>query len=131
MIKRIESIDFIKGVAIFSVLLLHTFSQSLLTISWSALHIGQAVPIFISVTFFLSFRSLDKVADNKVVSHWFATSRVSRMFKRIIRPVVVVNLCIAIELLLTDYKSLIHKLIVGGGMASAHTIYGYISSFGY
>ena len=56
--KRLDQYDFLKGVAIVFVLLLHSLSREVLWFMHSNYSIGQAVPLFILCTFVLSFNSL-------------------------------------------------------------------------
>lgn len=88
--NRLLEIDFIKGIAITSVILLHTLSADLRSCILSIYHIGQAVPIFISITFFLSFQTLDR--NNCALGKWYSKTRMSTVFKRIVLPVLVINL---------------------------------------
>lgn len=46
---RLAQIDFMKGVAIASVVLLHSLPEALLAKSYSILHIWQAVPVFVII----------------------------------------------------------------------------------
>ena len=50
--NHLENIDFIKGLAAISVILLHTLPESVLYGSFAVFHIWQAVPIFLFITFY-------------------------------------------------------------------------------
>jgi fucose 4-O-acetylase-like acetyltransferase len=86
--KRILTIDFIKGLAILSVILLHTLPKKVLSISISSLHIGQAVPIFLFITLFLSFKGIQERGDS--IKLYFNKTRVLRMLKQVVIPFLVV-----------------------------------------
>jgi peptidoglycan/LPS O-acetylase OafA/YrhL len=58
--RHLDHIDFIKGLAAISVILLHTIPQSVLYGAFAVYHIWQAVPIFLFITFYLGFRNLEK-----------------------------------------------------------------------
>ena len=47
--KRIESVDFLKGLAIILVIATHAFSGNSLKMVGGTLYVGQAVPIFLLV----------------------------------------------------------------------------------
>ena len=88
--SRLEEIDFIKGFAIASVILLNTLSAEIRDSLFSIFHIGQAVPIFIATTFFLSFISIQK-AEKRILANWYSKKRLYNMLKRIVLPVLVIN----------------------------------------
>ena len=57
--KQIVYLDFIKGIAAISVVLLHALPKDVLQGSFAFVHIWQAVPLFVFVSFYLFFRKLD------------------------------------------------------------------------
>lgn len=128
-VSRLYEIDFIKGVAILSVLFLHTLNSDVRSTIFSQIHIGQAVPIFIAVSFLLSFRYLDKSQD--CISDWFKLRRIKILFKRIIAPFVLLLLIQILVMHAAGRNDLIFKLINRGGTGQGRTIYGFTYSFGY
>ena len=52
---RKHELDFIKGFAILSVILLHTLNRSMLYETYSYFHIWQAVLLFVFVSYYLIF----------------------------------------------------------------------------
>ena len=110
MIKeRNNSIDFIKGVAIMSVLLLHNNIPVPFKIAW----IGQAVPLFLLITASLTYSSFQ---SGKTLQTYYSLNTFSKMLKRIFLPFffVVLAQC-AISFFLLDNFSLF-STISGGGM---------------
>ena len=77
--------EFIKGLAVTFVILLHTISDKGLHLIGHNFHIGQAVPLFILVTFIVSFMSLEKRESNEC-SYWYSKSRFWTMIKKICVP---------------------------------------------
>ena len=80
MLKQsyLEQIDFIKGLAAVSVILLHTLPLSVLYGSFAVYHIWQAVPIFLFITFYLGFRNFEKKED--VLKGYYSISRLKAVF---------------------------------------------------
>lgn len=113
MEKRSQEIDFIKGCAILSVLLLHSLSNGVRTLIYSEVHIAQAVPIFIAVTFYLSFINLQKCSN--YIKYWFAKRRIKSLFRRIVFPVFAMNIAMIVIMLAFGYKYLIINLLRSGG----------------
>lgn len=113
--KRIQEIDFIKGVAIISVILLHTLSQNFLSISRCQLHIGQAVPLFLFVTFYLSFWKISSKDDGKVFSRWFTKRRFFRVVVSIIIPFIIVSVLEAVIMLISGESLIVKDVIRAGG----------------
>ena len=84
--KRDNSIDFIKGVAILSVIFLHnTLANKLFQIAW----IGQAVPLFLLVTAYLTYGSFE---NGKTVTTYYSYQSTGKMIKRIFIPFLIVTL---------------------------------------
>lgn len=80
---RSAQIDLIKGAAILSVIALHTLSGSELRAGWSALHIGQAVPVFFVLMGMNAAASLNRRPGStlrSLYSHGYASGRVERLF---------------------------------------------------
>ena len=62
--NRIINYDFIKGVAIIFVILLHLFSAYSVLPPHVAYHIGNAVPLFLITTTLLRYKKLEKSGMN-------------------------------------------------------------------
>ncbi len=124
MNERLSYIDFLKGIAIIFVLLLHTLSDGVRSAIIAQVHIGQAVPIFLTVTIFLSFLTMERLDDR--ISKWFEWIRIWRMFKRIILPFAIVLL---IQCLILVYRTDFQPItILAGGARSRLLLYLGISS---
>jgi hypothetical protein len=91
-IRRIyyPSIDTIKGLAIFSVLLLHIIPEKLLIYTFPSIHINQAVPVFIVImgmTLMITFRRSDGCNN---IKFFYNTSYFDKKILRIIYPYLIV-----------------------------------------
>lgn len=69
-----------------SVLLLHSLSSSILDITYNTLHIGQAVPLFLFITFFLSFKGLHANEKEGLFRYYYSRKRISRVIKDVAVP---------------------------------------------
>lgn len=124
--QRLNEIDFVKGIAILSVLLLHTLSQNVLDVSCSSIHIGQAVPVFLFISFFLSFKGLGANKDN-VWRYYYSNRKIKRIVKDVVIPFfVVVVLQIVLRLLVNHKRLEISDLFVGWGGAGPGNYYFWI-----
>ena len=95
--SRISTIDWVRGIAILSVILLHTLPTEVLVGSFSFLHIGQAVPLFLFITFFLSFKGEQERDD--IFQSYFTKSRISKLLRQVVIPFfVVVGLQIGVSI---------------------------------
>lgn len=74
---RIQIIDAIKGLAIISVILLHILPGIVLNYTYSSFHIGQAVPIFLFISFYLSFKGIKDRGDSLL--NYFNKRRIGRL----------------------------------------------------
>lgn len=110
MSNRKGWIDFLKGIAIFLVLLEHSILRSNLDIIHSWFYIGQAVPIFLLITAYLATIKL----ENVTAKEYFRVDSFLKMFKRVIKPFIVVQFISIIILLLTNQFD-IKKLYFAGG----------------
>lgn len=128
MNERLSYIDSLKGLAILFVLLLHSLSDGVRIAIWAPVHIGQAVPIFLAVTFFLSFLTMDKIGGS--ISEWFKLKRIKKMLRRVVLPFAVV-LCIqcANLMYIGGFQPII--IVAGGGMVLVLIIFGYICKYGF
>ena len=88
---RIQIIDAIRGLAIISVILLHILPETVLNYTYSSLHIGQAVPIFLFVSFYLSFKGIENRGNSLL--NYFNKYRIGRLLKQVVFPYFVVVIC--------------------------------------
>jgi surface polysaccharide O-acyltransferase-like enzyme len=109
--SHIEWIDGAKGVAIISVILLH--SLPCLYEIGSIFHIGQAVPVFLFITAYLTSTRFDGI--NK----YFTRERIWKLIKNVLIPFLVVLfiqlVCLAIDNRLPSFKSILKSGGVGPG----------------
>lgn len=112
--NRLDQYDFLKGVAIVFVLLLHSLSPDILWFIHSNYSIGQAVPLFLLCTFILSFNSMSIREGNK--SYWFSRNKIRVLFGKILKPFLMVQLVLLMLLLLSDNSDKVIYLIKGAGL---------------
>ncbi|WP_367121908.1 acyltransferase family protein [Methanohalophilus sp. DAL1] len=86
---HLDQIDILKGFAIISVILLHTWPRELLLITGAPFHIWQAVPIFIIIAGYVGALSY-KRHQNSTLLQLYSIRLLSRRIKRIIVPFIVV-----------------------------------------
>lgn len=123
MSKRESYIDFIKGVAILWVILLHSIEQPILIKTFAFTHIWQAVPIFVFVSFYLIFKRLNDVG----IYGYYSVPRLVTLFKRIILPYLILQIVILfIYYTQSDKVQIIHLLKVGGVGMGSYYPYLYI-----
>lgn len=84
---HLENIDFIKGLAALSVILLHTLPKSVLYGSFAVYHIWQAVPIFLFITFYLGFRNFEKTGN--VFNGYYSMDRLKKVFQKLWLPLLI------------------------------------------
>lgn len=118
---RISTIDFVRGIAILSVILLHTISEEVLTISHSTLHIGQAVPLFLFVSFYLAFKGLDK-NGSKLVSY-YNVQRIKRLLKQVVLPFVFVVIIQSIIRAIIGIEPFSFNDLIAGGARGPGSYY--------
>lgn len=80
---HIGYIDFLKGLAIVFVILLHALPRNVLEDTWALLHIWQAVPLFIFVSFMLIYMKLERIS---IGEYYFNKHNWLKLLKRIIVP---------------------------------------------
>lgn len=85
--NHLRHIDFIKGLAAISVILLHTLPEGVLYSSFAVYHIWQAVPIFLFITFYLGFRSFEKTVD--FFKGYYSKERVKKIFQKLWLPLLI------------------------------------------
>lgn len=118
---KLQYIDCIKGVAIISVILLHAFPKAFLHQSFAYIHIWQAVPLFVFVSFFLIFRKM----ETSSLADYFSEKRWKVLFRRIIIPFLIVQLIFIILLGCTGKWDALLRLLQFGGTGKG-SYYPYI-----
>ncbi|KAA6318648.1 hypothetical protein EZS27_031368 [termite gut metagenome] len=109
IMQRDYSIDFIKGIAILSVIFLHnTPHHYLFSIAW----IGQAVPLFLLVTAYLTYVGFEK----KSVDVYFSKKSVKKMANRIFLPFMIVTLIQCMIYFSFKSNIAIKSIIASGGI---------------
>lgn len=91
--SKIHELDFIKGLAILSVILLHTISRNALYTTYAFFHIWQAVPLFVFVSYYLLFVKFGKKIS---VNSYFSKSTIKKTLKRVVLPFVIIELLVII-----------------------------------
>lgn len=112
--------DFLKGIAILFVLLLHAIPKDILYQVGFLYHIGQAVPIFILIQGFHSMRKFEYFEWRS----YYGSKSINILLKRIIIPFVAVQLIAILLLAFTNNLNII-SLIKGGGYGPG-SYYPYI-----
>ena len=109
--SHIEWIDGAKGVAIISVILLH--SLPCLYEIGSIFHIGQAVPVFLFITAYLTSTRFNGI------NTYFTRERIWKLIKNVFIPFLVVLfiqlVCLAIDNRLPSFKTILKSGGVGPG----------------
>ena len=82
---HLTQIDLLKGLAIISVILLHTWPEKVLLITGAPFHIWQAVPVFILIAGYVGTLSY-KRRDTARLRQCYGRSLLSHRFKRILVP---------------------------------------------
>lgn len=118
---KLHYIDGIKGVAIISVILLHAFPKTFLHQSFAYIHIWQAVPLFVFVSFFLLFRKM----ETSSLADYFSGKRWEVLFRRVIKPFLIVQLIFIILLGCTRNRDALLRLLQLGGTGKG-SYYPYI-----
>ena len=106
--KHIEWIDGAKGVAILSVILLHSL-PCLREIGW-IWHIGQAVPVFLFITAYLVSMHFDSLQT------YYKWERFLKMLKKVFVPFVIVLIIQIMCLTIIGKTPSLKTIIKGGGI---------------
>ena len=85
--SRLHYIDFVKGVAALSVVLLHTLPNAILKGTFAVYHIWQAVPVFLFISFYLGFRNLANKDD--YFKGYYSKDRITKLFTKIWLPLII------------------------------------------
>ncbi len=107
--KRDYSLDFVKGIAILSVILIHSSPHYYLgSIAW----FGQAVPLFLIVTSYLTYSRIEK---GESISSYFSWANINKMFNRISLPFLVMTI---IQIVIYSFlgKFTFNRLLQQGGI---------------
>ncbi len=91
-VKHIRQIDILKGLAIISVVLIHTWSDRILLAIGAPFHIWQAVPVFILLSAFTGTYAL-VTYGKKTLAQSYDISILIRRLKRILVPYLVIWIC--------------------------------------
>ncbi len=83
--QHIDWIDGAKGIAIICVILLHCLPD--LDAIYYIMHIGQAVPVFVFITAYLT------AIHYKVISEYFTLTRIKNMLRTMLLPFLIVLAC--------------------------------------
>ena len=81
--KNIDQIDFLKAVAIFCVIILHTLPKKVLIDTKSFLHLSQAVPIFLII---LGFNKRLSIVRKKRFENLYSKEYFVKEYNRIVHP---------------------------------------------
>lgn len=120
MLKQnyLEQIDFIKGLAAISVILLHTLPESFMYDSYAVYHIWQAVPIFLFISFYLGFRNLEKT--DAILRVYYSKDRLKKVFQKLWLPLLILAVFEAIFFILLEnnYRAVGSLLCISNGPGS-------------
>ncbi len=122
-IKYYDVVDFVKGMTIVFVILLHILSINTLNSIYACFHIWQAVPLFVLVSFYLLHKKLNRVS----IKEYYSISNIVKTLKRIVLPFALVEgIILAVYLTLGSPEKAIHLLKIGGDGPGAYYPYIYI-----
>lgn len=112
MNQRNQFLDFLKGVAILCVILIHNLPDMIQkeTLSWY--HIGQAVPIFMVVSGYLGYAKYAKTQTIQI------KDQIPKLFKRVLLPfllVTIIQILLKIQMGNLNVDSLLEKGGIGPG----------------
>lgn len=120
--KHIDWIDGAKGVAILSVILLHSL-PCLREIGW-IWHIGQAVPVFLFITAYLISMRFESLQT------YFQRERFAKMLKKVFVPFVFVFLIQLVCLALIDRLPSLKTIVKTGGIGpGSYYIWLYLQAW--
>lgn len=99
---HLENVDFIKGIAAISVILLHTLPRFVLNDTFAVFHIWQAVPMFLFISFYLGFRNLE--IKESVFKGYYSIDRIKKIFLKIWLPLLIIAALEAVFFLVIGNK---------------------------
>lgn len=107
--KQNNSIDFIKGVATLSVIFLHNSPNYYIG---SSLWIGQAVPLFLLVTSYLTYQSFENGKNHK---SYYSLTSTFKMLNRVFVPFFAVTVVQLIIIYVINKKIPFFEILLSGG----------------
>ena len=110
--KQIVYLDLIKGFAAISVVLLHALPREALLGGFAYIHIWQAVPLFVFVSFYLFFRKLDNGIELK---KYYSRKSIGKVVKKVIIPFLIIQLFFVAINYLSNGLSGIKWMVLRGG----------------
>ena len=121
--ENLEYVDLIKGFAALSVVLLHAFPKEVLYMTFSEVHIWQAVPLFVFVSFFLIYRKMEYCK----IGEYYSLNSFIKLFKKILLPFILLQLILILVYALDgDFVSIKNLIKYGGYGRGSYYIYVYI-----
>lgn len=120
-VQQLEWIDFVKGFAAISVILIHTSTRSFLESTFSYVHIWQAVPLFVFISFYLFFRKLDKCSTKE----WYGLDNVKRVIWRVGVPFLLLQVFFVLNIVHDEEWTHLKSLLLNGGFGRG-SYYPYV-----
>lgn len=116
--NHLANIDFIKGLAAVSVILLHTLPENVLYGSYAVYHIWQAVPLFLFITFYLGFRNFE--IKGNVFKDYYSWDRVKKIIQKLWLPLLILAVLEAIFFICmgNNRRAIGSLLCIGNGPGS-------------
>lgn len=96
---HLDYIDYIKGLAAISVILLHTLPDVVIKGSFAIFHIWQAVPVFLFISIYLGFRNLEN--NGVFFKGYYSYNRFKRIFIKLWVPLLILAVPEAIYFFIT------------------------------
>jgi surface polysaccharide O-acyltransferase-like enzyme len=119
--EQLKWVDFVKGFAVLSVILIHTSTREFLNNTFAYVHIWQAVPLFVFISFFLFFRKLDKRSPNE----WYRWTNVKKVIWRVVIPFIFLEAFFVLNIVHNENWSEIKSFILNGGFGRG-SYYPYV-----
>lgn len=124
-LQHLDHVDFIKGIAAISVILLHTLPVNILYKSLAVYHIWQAVPIFLFITFYLGFRNFEKKGN--IFKGYYSKKRIKTLFLKLWLPLLILAILEAIFFYATgDTNNAKSSLLCYGNGPGSYYIWCYM-----
>lgn len=117
--SRDLSIDFVKGIAALSVVFLHNMPNYYIgSIAW----IGQAVPLFLFVTAYLTYGSFER---GKSIKDYYSKGSIVKMLNRVFKPFLIMTLiqCVIYYFFKSDFSI---KNVIGSGGIGPGSYYPWL-----
>lgn len=113
MKEKLYFIDFIKGLSIVAVILLHNLPYSYLPYLISIAWIGQAVPVFLLISGYLTYYSFE---NGKTSFAYYSTISVKKFINRIFTPFIMMTLMLFIIFIIINKPYQFSSIIESGGI---------------